>query len=230
MSRESISKVEPGGFVEYGPKQLPKVDSMRRDKSQPDFYGVPILSDAQVLFTRADELGNKPASCYTCKEQLPNFTCERFGPEVSVKTVTGHADSGESIEYWPCCSMQEYTDTPRSQGQIKYHDTLDTPDELGLVWINAPKPGQKYGGANCGGIDGGDDCDHYLVKGAVEKWDALQGVCRVLQHSVDGGDVCSAWHDDDELGWREAQQLMKGESLSTVRKRKMVTEIVKTDK
>jgi hypothetical protein len=227
MGRDDLkSKAEPGGFVEYGPEQLPKIDSMRRDKSQPDFYGVPILHDADVLFTRASELGDKPASCYTCKEHTADFTCERLGPDIKVVTVIGHTDSGDPIEYWPCCSLQEYTATPR-QGKVEYHNSLDNPDEIGLVWINAPEVGQEFGGANCGGVDGGDDCDHYITQGAVEKWEAPQGACRVLQHSVDGGDVCAAWRDDDELSWEDAQQLMKGDSIDTVRKRKMVKEIVK---
>src|ERR1700732_2156108 len=110
MARNDKSEVERGGFVVYGPEQLPKVDSMRRDKSQPDFYGVPILTDAEVVFTTAKELGDKPASCYTCKEQTSQITCERLGPNIKVAKVTGSSDSGEPIEYWPCCSMHEYSD------------------------------------------------------------------------------------------------------------------------
>lgn len=226
MGRDELkSKAEPGGFVEYGPEQLPKVDSMRRDKSQPDLYGVPILHDSDVLFTRASELGGLPASCYTCKEHTPDLTCERMGPSVKVAKVIGHRDSGDPIEYWPCCSLQEYTDKPRSS-PTHYHDSLDNPDEIGLIWINAPEVGQKYGGANCGGVEGGDDCDHYLVKSG-EKWDNQQGACRVLQHSVDAGDVCTAWRDDDILNWQEAEMLMKGKSLDEVQKRRMVKEIVR---
>lgn len=227
MGRDEIKSAEKGGFVEYGPEQLPKVDSMRRDKTQPDFYGVPILLDSQVLFTRAGELGDLPASCYTCKEHTADYTCERLGPSIKVVTVIGHRDSGDPIEYWPCCSLQEYTATPR-QGKVQYHDTLDNPDEIGLIWINAPEVGQKYGGANCGGVSGGDDCDHYMVESG-EKWDNPQGVCRVLQHSVDAGDVCTAWHDDDELKWQEAEQLMKGDSVETVRKRRQVKQIIGRD-
>lgn len=226
MGRDDLkSKAEPGGFIEYGPEQLPKVDSMRRDKSQPDFYGVPILHDSDVLFTRAAELGDKPASCYTCKEHTKDFTCERLGPDIKVATVVGSPESGDPIEYWPCCSLQEYTETPR-QGAVSYHDTLDNPDEIGLIWINAAEVGQKFGGANCGGVNGGDDCDHYITKGAVEKWEASQGACRVLQHSVDGGDVCAAWRDDDILQWQDAEQLMKGKTVDEVKKRKMVKEIM----
>ena len=224
MARDDKMKIEPGGFPVYGKEQLPKVDSMRRDKSQPYFFGEPILSDAQVLYTTGKELGGKPASCYTCKEHTKDLTCERLGPEIKVSKVTGHRDSGEPIEYWPCCSMHEYTDTPRSEA-VRYHDTLDTPDSLGLIWINAPKVGQKYGGANCGGVEGGDDCDHYLVKSG-EKWDNPDGYCRVLCHQVDGDAVCTAWHDDDELQFEEAQMLLKGDSSETVGKRRLVTKII----
>lgn len=109
MGRDELkSKAEPGGFVEYGKEQLPKVDSMRRDKSQPDFYGVPILNASHVLFVKASEIGGKPASCYTCQKQQSDYTCFLLGPEIKVSTVTGHKDSGDPIEYWPCCGSQQY--------------------------------------------------------------------------------------------------------------------------
>jgi hypothetical protein len=227
MSRDNL-KIEPGGFPVYDAKQLPKVDSLRRDKSQPDFMGVPILSDAQVLFTTADELGNKPASCYTCKEQTSEMTCERLGPGVKVEKVIGSRESGHPIEYWPCCSMHEYSQdvADGKRAAPHYHDTLDTPDSLGLIWINAPKVGQKYGGANCGGVNGGDDCDSYIVHGKQEKWDVDQAYCRVLAHDVPGGAVCAAWKDDDQLSFEDAQQLIRGDSLDTVEKRRLVAKIV----
>lgn len=226
MGRDDLKgAVEPGGFVEYGKKQLPKIDSMRRDKTQPDFYGVPILTDGQALLTTAEELGGKPASCYTCKEHTRDFTCERLGPGVLVKKVTGHKDSGDPIEYWPCCSVHDYTVQPRERG-VKYRDDLDSPASIGLVWINAPEVGQKYGGANCGGVEGGDDCDHYIVAGRKEKWDVESAYCRVLAHEVKGGMVCTAWHDDDELPYAEAQMLLRGDSLDTVSKKRMVRGII----
>jgi hypothetical protein len=229
MGRDELkSAAEPGGFVEYGKEQLPKIDSMRRDKSQPDFYGVPILRDEQVLYTTAEELGGKPASCYTCKEQNPDKTCERLGPDIKVQKVTGSRDSGDPIEYWPCCSMHEYG--PGSD-KVKFHDALDTPDSVGLIWINASERGQKSGGANCGGVEGGDDCDHYMVaKG--EKWESKQGACRVLQHTVNAGDICTAWWDDDILEFPEAQQLIKGDKVSIegFRKRRLVKSILSRDK
>lgn len=228
MGRDDLkSEAEPGGFIEYGKEQLPKVDSMRRDKSQPDFYGIPILHDQDVMFTTASQLGDKPASCYTCQFQQSDLTCGILGPDISVGKVTGSQDSGDPIEYWPCCGEHDYG--PAQKGQPSYRKVLSTPDQVGLVWINASEVGQDYGGANCGGGNGGDDCDHYLVRSG-DKWENPQGVCRVLQHTVDNGDVCTAWRDDDILDWQEAQQLMKGDSKETVQKRKMVSEIVGREK
>lgn len=227
MARDNLT-AEKGGFVDYGPEQLDKVNTIRRDKSQPDFYGIPILTDDEVLLTSADELGGHPASCYTCKEHTSDFTCKRLGPGLSVKKVIGNKDYDDPIEYWPCCSLQEYTDKPR-EGKIQYHDLLDTPDEIGLIWINAPKVGQAFGGANCGGVDGGDDCDRYRTRGKVEKWDTDQGICTVLQHVVEAGAVCTAWHDDDELTWREAQQLINGKDLGKIKKESLVKGIMGRD-
>jgi hypothetical protein len=227
MGRDELkSAAEPGGFVEYGKEQLPKIDSMRRDKSQPDFYGIPILHDADVMFTRASEMGNKPASCYTCQAQQSDLTCFYLGPRVSVAKVVGHRDSGDPIEYWPCCGFHNYG--PRREGKPVYADSLSNPDTLGLIWINSPKLGQQYGGANCGGVENGDDCDHYLVKSG-EKWDNPTGYCRVLAHEVGAGDVCTAWRDDDELSWEEARQLMDGASIDTVSKKRIVRDIMKKE-
>ena len=202
---------------------------MRRDKSQPDFYGIPILHDTQVMYTRASAMGGKPASCYTCQFQQSDLTCGLLGSAIKVAKVTGHEDSGDPIEYWPCCDMHDYG--PANTGRPAYRNPLSKPDEVGLVWINAPKVGQAFGGANCGGDNGGDDCDHYLVSSG-EKWDNPQGVCRVLQHSVDNGDVCTAWWDDDILEWQEAQNLMgdSPDSVETVKKKREVKEIMGREK
>lgn len=227
MSRDNLKEIERGGFVEYGPEQLPKVDALRRDKTQPSFFGIPIISDEAVMLTRASEMGGHPASCYTCQAQQSDETCFYMGPSIRVAKVKGTSDSGEQIEYWPCCGMHNYGD-PR-KGKPVYSDELSSPSTLGLVWINAPKLGQAYGGANCGGVDGGDDCDSYLVEGKVEKWDTTHGFCRVLQHEVGVGDVCTAWHDDDELPWEEAQMLMQGDSLDTITKRRLAKSIIGRD-
>ena len=218
MGRDELkSKAEPGGFVEYGAEQLPKVDSMRRDKSQPDFHGIPILSDGAVMLCSAEAIGNKPTSCSTCTfHNAKPETCMLMGPEIIVDNVTGAKDSGDPIEYWPCCSEQNYGEPNHSEA--KYIEPFKTPDALGLVWINAPEVGQEYGGSNCGGVNGGDDCDHYLVRSG-EKWDSASGFCRVLQHEVDAGQVCSAWDDDDILDWQDAQQLLRKADSSASKKR-----------
>jgi hypothetical protein len=222
------SKAEPGGFIEYGPEQLPKVDSMRRDKSQPDFFGVPILTGSDVAFTTADELGDRPASCYTCQNQNSDLCCNLLGPGVKVEKVTGSRDSGDPIEYWPCCGEHEYCAdvTNGKRSKPDYKDNPDTPQALGLIWINAPKPGLPFGGANCGGVNDGDDCDHYLVHGKHEKWDVTSAYCRILGHEVPGGAVCRAWRDDDQLSFVDAQQLLRGDSLETVDKKRLVRDIV----
>jgi len=234
LGRDELkSPAEPGGFIEYGEEQLPKVDSMRRDKTQPDFYGIPILHDSDVMYTRASAIGNRPASCYTCQFQQSGNgdgvpTCGLLGPEVSVSKVVGHRDSGDPIEYWPCCDMHDYGKP--ATGTPSYRANLSKPDEIGLIWINAPKVGQRFGGANCGGVDGGDDCDHYIVE-TGDKWENPQGVCRVLQHTVDAGDVCTAWRDDDILEFQEAQNLIKGskDSLDTVKKKRDVRDVMRRE-
>jgi hypothetical protein len=225
MGRDENKPAETGGFIEYDERQLPKVDSMRRDKTQPDFFGVPILKDSDVGFVTSAQIGDKPASCYTCHRQLSNFTCKLLGPEITVKTVIGHEESGDPIEYWPCCSVHEYGDPEK---EISYKEKLSSPDELGLIWINAPEVGQEFGGANCAGVEGGDDCDHYIVKSG-DKWENPQAYCRVLGHQVEAGDVCAAWRDDDELPWQEAQQLLAGESHDALRKKKLAKEIIGRD-
>ncbi len=228
VARDELkAKAEQGGFVEYGPEQLPKVNTQRRDMSQPDFYGVPILSDSEVMLCTASQIGNKPASCYTCQIQQSDRTCGLLGPIISVTKFRGHKDSGEQIEYWPCCDEHDYGQ-PQS-GKPSYRSNLSTPDQVGLIWINAPELGQPFGGANCGGINGGDDCDRYRTRGRQEKWDADTGLCTVLQHEVDGGAVCTAWHDDDIIRWQDAQQLMKGDSVETMGKAKLVKSIMGRD-
>jgi hypothetical protein len=226
MSRDEVQgKAEKGGFIEYDESQLPKVDSMRRDKTQPDFYGIPIIQDSDVGFVKASEIGNRPVSCYTCSRQNRDETCFLIGPEVKVSTVVGHRESGDPIEYWPCCSAHNYGDPSK---EVSYANPLSSPNTLGLIWINAPKVGLEYSGANCGGVNDGDDCDHYIVKSG-EKWDNPQGYCRVLAHVVDAADVCGAWRDDDQLDWDSAQQLMKGDTRETVDKKKLAKEIVGRD-
>jgi hypothetical protein len=205
MSRGNLT-IEEGGFPVYPSDQIGKVNALRRAHSLPDVETPIIPTKGQALFTTAEEMHNEPASCYNC--QMYNSaakTCSIIGSRISIQKLTV-----KSIEYWPCCSMQLYGDPSAT---VAYKAQCD-PDYLGLIWINAPKRGVEHGGANCGGCDDGDDCDHYLVEGAVEKWKSPTGFCRALQTTVACGDVCSLWQDDDELDWREAQKIL-GEQRGT---------------
>lgn len=62
---------------------------------------------------------------------------------------------------------------------------------------------------NCGGCNGGDDCDHFITDGKTEKWDSPTGFCRALQTTVACADVCSLWIDDDQLDWQTAVKIIK---------------------
>jgi hypothetical protein len=224
------------GFPVYTEKHLDKVNSMRVAKSQPDFHGIPIIHKEQVGFCTASEIGNVPASCSTCQaHQERDASCKYLGPDILARTVTV-----EGIEYWPCCGMHDYG-KPNS-GEPCYSDPLSTPEQIGLIWINAPEEGLEYGGANCGGGNGGDDCDHYMVESG-EKWDSQQGTCRALDETVANGDVCALWWDDDILGWQEAQNVLKRnaapkgtgkldseqEALNTREKKKLAKQIIGGD-
>jgi hypothetical protein len=203
MSRDL--EVERGGFPLYSEAQVPKINAMRRVFSQPDFHGVPILQPGQVLFVTAESMHDQPSSCYNCMTMNPKtLTCKRIGPEVLIKKFTRGKEDGKAIEYWPCCGMHDFGEP--SEGKYFAHDD---PDYLDLVWINAPEVGQDYGGANCGGVSGGDDCDHYITESMKPKWESATGFCRVLQKMVAAGDNCTAWGDDDEVDWRTAQTELK---------------------
>jgi|SRR5450432_939525 len=212
------------GFPDYGKEQLPKINTMRADKTQPSFMGVPILTDGAVMLATAEALGNKPASCSTCTfHNEKDESCGLLGPEITISKVTGDKEYGNPIEYWPCCSMQNYGEP--NNGAPQFLEPLKSPDALGLIWINSSEPGQKYGGANCAGVNGGDDCDHFQVKEGA-KWDAESGFCRVLQHEVGAGQVCSAWQDDDILNWQDAQQLLQGAEAG---KKKLARKLIGRD-
>jgi hypothetical protein len=200
MSRGNLT-IEDGGFPVYKAAQIGKVNAMRRAKSLPDIETPIVPTKGQALFTTAEEMHNEPASCYNC--QMYNSagkTCSIIGPRIKIQRLTI-----KSIEYWPYCAAFLYGAT---QAETSYSASRD-PDYLDLKWINAPKVGQEHGGVNCGGCDGGDDCDNFIVDGAVEKWKSPTGHCRALQVTVACGDRCAIWKDDDELPWREAQKIIQ---------------------
>lgn len=200
MSRGDLH-IEPGGFPVYGPAQIGKVNAMRRAKSLPEVDTPIIPTKGEALFTTAEEMHNEPASCDNCAfYDHPGRECNLIGPRPKIQKITK-----DGIDYWPCCSMHTYSPEPLDLPTIGPGD----PDYMGLTYINAAKVGQKHGGANCGGCDGGDDCDHYIVEGKMEKWESPTGFCRALQTTVACGDVCSLWRDDDELPWREAVKIIE---------------------
>lgn len=208
MSRDNL-KIEEGGFPVYGEGQLRKVNAARRAFSAPDSLAPVVNTKGEALFVTGEEMNFEPASCYNCQFYNKNAeTCQLIGPRKTIKKLIwpreATADS-KQIEYWPCCSMQLYGDV--NKGEAKYLSTSD-PDYIGLLWINAAKVGQKHGGANCGGCNGGDDCDHYLTDEAEPKWESSTGFCRALQTTVACTDVCAQWRDDDVLQWQDAQRLL----------------------
>jgi hypothetical protein len=194
------------GFLEYGARHLPKINSIRRAKSQPDIYTIPTLNKSQVLFVSAAEMRNEPASCANCQFYNWGKSCQLIGERTIVRKFTYGAPD-KRIEYWPCCGAHE-------RGAPNYGPphflSNDSPSTLGLLWINAPKVGQELGGANCGGTNGGDDCDYYMTE-IDDKRAAPTGFCRVLQSEVANGDVCAAWIDDDRIEWQEAQAILAKE-------------------
>lgn len=208
MSRAGL-KIEEGGFPVYDEKQIRKVNAMRRAFSAPDSIKPVINTKGEALFVTGEEMNNEPASCYNCQFYNEKAeTCGLIGKHKAIKKIIwpkeATADS-KRIEYWPCCSMQLFGEP--NKGEAVYRASSD-PDYIGLLWINAPKIGQEYGGANCGGVDGGDDCDHYMSEGDKPKWESPTGFCRALQTTVACNDVCAQWRDDDTLQWQDAQRLI----------------------
>lgn len=209
MSRQGLEIID-GGFPLYDERQLRKVNAMRMAFSAPTSNAPVVNTKGEALFTTAEEMNSEPASCYNCQFYNEKAeTCSLMGPRKIIKKLTWPRETtveAKPIEYWPCCSMQFYGDT--NKGEAAYRVFASDPDYMGLIWINAAKPGQKYGGANCGGVEGGDDCDHYTVEGDKPKWESTTGFCRALQTEVAAGDVCCQWRDDDTLQWQDAQRLL----------------------
>lgn len=214
MTRKGL-EIEDGGFPVYPssgsgvPKAIAKWNAMRRTASLPEVDTPIIPTKGQVLFTTSEEMHDEPASCYNCQFYNEKAeTCGLIGARIKIKKFVNPKEKSENsnpVEYWPCCAMQLYGEPNHSEAV--YRASSD-PDYLGLLWINAPKPGTDTGGANCGGCSGGDDCDNYLTDGTKAKWDTPTGFCRALQTTVACGDVCTMWDDDDKLDWRQAQKIL----------------------
>lgn len=196
-------------FVVYQAENLRKINAQRRALSQPADYSVPVLKPAEVLFVPANKMGGEPATCYNCGEYNYGKTCKLIGPHVPIRSFIYPrvaTPDAKRIEYWPCCGMWDRGQP--NYGPPKFHANLSSPDELGLGWINAPAVGQEIAGANCGGTDGGDECDFYITTEADAR-DTQEGFCRVLQQDVANGAVCAAWRDDDWVDYQRGAALLR---------------------
>jgi len=199
----------PPNFLVYKLANLRKVNSQRRALSQPTIVDVPVLTKGQVQYIPEGQMDGKPATCYRCPFYNFGRSCKYMGEYIRIKKFTYPPEAtadAKQIEYWPCCSA--WTPGEPNYGPEQFFDYLSSPDTLGLGWINAPKPGQSCGGANCGGKNGADDCDHFITEGD-DKRKEQTAFCRVLQSEVENGAVCSAWMDDDWVGWQRAQGILR---------------------
>lgn len=199
----------PPNFMVFRAEQLRKVNAQRRAASQPTITDVPTLTKGQVMYVPEGQMQGEPSTCYNCAFYNYDRSCRLLGPKVSIKKFIypqkATADA-KRIEYWPCCG--EWTRGEPNYGSEQFLGQLSSPDSVGLGWINAPEPGQDMGGANCGGKDGGDDCDHYITEG-FDKRAEPTAFCRVLQSQVECGAVCCAWMDDDWLTYDRAQNILR---------------------
>lgn len=196
------------GFLAYKPKNLEKINAIRRVISAPDAKLPPILENGQVLFSSAKDADNEPRSCYNCMFYNYGKSCQLIsGIEPIRKFIWPKEKTADSkqVEYWPVCGA--WIHGGPNYGTPKYIASLD-PDNVDLGYVNAPKVGLKYAGTCCSGANGGDDCDYYMTPGP-DKRSYPKAKCRVLQHEVNGMDCCSAWKDDDWVNWRTALERFK---------------------
>lgn len=207
----------PDGFPEYGPEDLAKVSALRRAKSEPSFYGIPILSEASVLFVTAASREDKPNWCGTCvMYNTQDFTCSIHSPEIVIKSFVV-----EPQKFWPVCGYHKYG--PTNDGEPMRQPPYEDPDHTGLSWVNTPDDGREHGGTTCGGLNDGDDCDFYNTPGD-DKREYASGFCQVLRKDVGGGDCCAAWQDDDLVDWREAQAHFQADAPLSKKTREMVNQ------
>jgi hypothetical protein len=207
VSRD-VPEVEKGGFPIYGEQNIAKVNAWRRTASMPDLKDTPILTRSQVLFSTAESAHDEPRSCFNCPMLFEKAgRCKYFGPRIKIYKFTEGEQDGNPIEYWPVCGYWIYG-SPNQQSPVFFKDLL-SPEDAGLGWVNAPKPGLKYSGSCCGGANDGDDCDFWSTDAKQEKWDSATGNCRVLQEQTANMDCCAAWTDDDWIPWQTAQQFLK---------------------
>jgi hypothetical protein len=206
MSRGDL-RIAEGGFPIYKEKQLDKVNAWRSAASMRNLEDAPILTRGQVLFSTAESAHDEPRSCFNCPMYFEKAgRCKYFGNRTKIYKFT--EGDPNPIEYWPVCGYWVYGKT--SDSDPAYFPDLLDPEDAGLGWINAPKPGVSHSGSCCGGGNDGDDCDFWSTAGKEAKWDATTGDCRVLQTQTANMDCCAAWTDDDWIPWQTAQQFLKG--------------------
>lgn len=199
------------GFIAYKPKHLPKVNSLRLANSLVNISSVPILERGQVCYSTASSADNEPRSCYNCHfYNRRASSCSLMGPGVRVEKFTYPPmvqQDSKPIEYWPVCGMFDYGE-PQNGLPVYKATPYDNPDDNGFGWVNAPQVGLKLSGTSCGGANGGDDCDNYIVPGDDKRAEKT-GFCRVLQTQVDNMDCCTAWTDDDWVDWQKGAKLLE---------------------
>lgn len=198
------------GFYKYKPKPevAKKINAIRIGQSRPDLELPPILDNGSVLFSSAASAENEPRSCYNC----PFFNFEKscklmreLGMELRKFTwPKERRDNAKPIEFWPVCGY--WVKGEPNYGPAQFYADLG-PDEAGLGWVNAPEIGQELGGTSCGGRNGGDDCDLWLIDSeSGDKRAEDSGFCRVMQKDTANLDCCSAWEDDDWLTWQMVKE------------------------
>lgn len=199
----------PPNFLVYQIENLRKVNSQRRALSQPTITDPPTLTKGQVMYIPEAAMEGEPATCYNCNFYNYGRSCRLIGPKTPIRKFVyppkPTADA-KRIEYWPCCAA--WLRGEPNYGNEKFIENLSTPDTLGLGWINSPEVGKDIGGANCGGKNGGDDCDSYVSEGDDKRIEPT-AFCRVLQQNVECGGVCTAWMDDDWVPFDKAMNILK---------------------
>lgn len=197
------------GFYRYKPRvgMVKKINTIRIGQSRPDLKSPPILTEGDVLFSSAASASDEPRSCYNCPFFNYGKSCKLMGKSVEIHKFTWpkeKRDGAKPIEFWPVCGM--WIKGEPNFGPEDFYAKLD-PDEAGLGWVNAPEPGQELSGTSCGGANGGDDCDLWLIEGTSgDKRAAKSGFCRVMQKSTGNMDCCTCWQDDDFLTWQMVKE------------------------
>jgi hypothetical protein len=197
------------GFYKYKakPELVKKINAIRINQSRPDLCGVPILQPGQVSFSSANASHGEPRSCYNCIMFNYGKSCSILPKHIEVHKFTSpekREDNAKPIEFWPVCDYWVFGQP--NYGPATFKAAID-PGDAGLCWINAPEVGQESGGACCGGRNGGDDCDFWLIDSeSGDKRKEPTGFCRVLQRDTGNLDCCSCWIDDDILEWQMVQE------------------------